>query len=83
MAQKISPQPNLPPGVYQHCSGKLYAVIDTACHSETLEWYVIYKPLYEHKGMPDTWIRPLTMFVEQLTINGVKIPRFKKIDPVA
>lgn len=75
--------PAIKKGVYQHYSGKLYEVVDVACHSETLRWFVVYKPLYEHEGMPDTWVRPLEMFFEEVTVNGERMPRFQKVDNIA
>ena len=63
-------------GKYKHYKGKEYEVIGTAKHSETLEDMVIYKALY---GNHDLWVRPLEMFVEEVTINKEKCPRFKYI----
>jgi len=68
--------PDIKFGKYRHYKGNLYEVIDIACHSETLDWYVVYKPLYEHEGKPDTWIRPYHMFFEVVTHNGKTMPRF-------
>lgn len=67
-------QYNLQPGIYQHYKGKLYKVIGTARHTETLEECVIYQALY---GDHDYWIRPAAMFCESIEIDGVMIPRFK------
>ncbi|NUM51307.1 MAG: DUF1653 domain-containing protein [Flavobacteriales bacterium] len=63
-------------GIYKHYKGKKYEVIGIASHSETLEEFVVYKPLYptEHS----LWIRPKTMFFEMVEINGKKIKRFQK-----
>lgn len=80
MKDTIRPQPELKTGTYRHYSGKLYKVSGLACHSETLEWYVLYEPLYEHTGMPDTWIRPYDMFTEQVEVAGKPVPRFEYID---
>ena len=60
-------------GLYQHYKGPLYRVIDVATHSETEESLVIYQALYGEKG---TWARPLSMFQESITIDGVERPRF-------
>lgn len=63
-------------GIYQHYKGNYYEVIDIAKHSETLEDMVIYRTLYGDFGL---WVRPLAMFLEQIEINGKKIPRFRFI----
>ncbi len=63
-------------GIYKHVkSGKEYQVIGVAKHSETLEDLVVYKTLYENK-LSKLWVRPLSMFTEEVEINGVKTPRF-------
>lgn len=72
--------PSLPLGEYQHYKGKRYQVLGVGCHTETTEYFVVYSPLYEHAGQPDIWIRPYDMFMETVEIDGVTIPRFKKID---
>lgn len=64
-------------GIYEHFKGNRYRVIGVARHSETLEEMVIYQALY---GKEDVWVRPLSMFLEIVEINGQKIPRFKFLD---
>ena len=71
----------IPKGVYEHYKGKRYEVLDAARHSETLEWMVIYKALY--KGdFPDgtLWVRPLAMFTENVSVNGKRVPRFRRVE---
>lgn len=63
-------------GVYEHYKGKQYLVIGRAKHSETLEDMVVYIDLYINE-MGSMWVRPLSMFLEDVEINGNKIPRFK------
>ncbi len=63
-------------GKYRHYKGKEYEVIGIARHSETLEELVIYRALY---GDCALWSRPLNMFLEDVEIEGVKIPRFKYV----
>lgn len=59
---------------YEHYKGAHYKVIGIAHHSETLEELVVY--LDEHGT---TWVRPLAMFVENVTVNGQTRPRFQPI----
>ena len=68
-------------GKYSHYKGKEYEVIGEALHSETMEKMVIYKPLYHSPEFESgtLWVRPLTMFLETVVIEGAEIPRFKKI----
>ena len=64
-------------GKYQHSkTGSYYRVIGVARHSETLEEYVVYEALYD-KPKSKFWVRPIKMFLEKVTINGQKVPRFK------
>ncbi|NCP63341.1 MAG: DUF1653 domain-containing protein [Paraglaciecola sp.] len=63
----------LQPGIYRHYKGQNYQVIGEAQHSEDESLYVVYKPLY---GEQSLWIRPLSMFVEHVEVNGVRLPRF-------
>lgn len=65
-------------GTYQHYKGKKYTVLGVAKHSETLEDLVVYISLYENE-MASMWVRPLKMFLENVIINGEKVPRFKKV----
>jgi hypothetical protein len=57
----------LRPGRYRHYKGNDYDVIGIARHSETEEEMVVYRKLY---GDHSLWVRPLTMFREQVEING-------------
>ena len=70
---------NLKLGKYQHYKGRLYKVIGIAKHSETLEEFVVYRALYNSPefGKKALWIRPRKMFLENVRVNGKKVPRFK------
>ena len=63
-------------GKYKHYKGKEYEVIGIARHSETLEELVVYRALYQNKG-ENLWVRPLKMFLEEVEIEGKKMPRFE------
>ncbi len=62
------------PGKYRHFKGNLYQVEDVAQHSETLEYFVVYRALYGEAGL---WIRPLKMFTEIVERDGKSFPRFE------
>ena len=65
-------------GIYEHYKGKRYEVIGTARHSETQEELVVYKALYITEfGEDSLWVRPLSMFIETVTLDGKEIPRFR------
>ena len=63
-------------GKYKHYKGKEYEVIGIARHSETLEELVVYRALYQTEG-ENLWVRPLKMFLEEVEIEGKKMPRFE------
>lgn len=68
----------LKPGIYRHYKGKEYRVIGVAKHSETLEDLVVYEALYENETSK-LWVRPLSMFLETVAIEGKEVPRFEYI----
>ena len=65
---------HIPLGLYRHYKGQDYSVVGFARHSETEETMVLYVPLYGKGGY---WVRPLSMFIETVTVDGVKQPRFQ------
>lgn len=69
----------IPKGMYQHYKGGNYTVLFCATHSENLEEYVVYTHI-ENDSVAEYWIRPVSMFLEMIHVNGEQIPRFKKID---
>lgn len=71
---------NIIRGRYRHYKGQEYEVLGTARHSETLEWLVVYQACYGEKGL---WVRPLSMFVEEVIVEGRSVPRFALVLPVA
>ena len=67
--------------IYRHYKNKDYEVLWIVKHSETLEDLVLYKALYDSKEFwaNALWVRPKSMFCENIVINNEKIPRFKYI----
>lgn len=61
-------------GIYEHYKGNRYDVIDTARHSETEELLVLYRPMYGDEAL---WVRPFSMFFEDVEVDGLVKPRFK------
>jgi len=60
-------------GIYRHYKGKRYELLDIATHSETLESMVVYRQLY---GDGKMWVRPLSMWSEQVQSGDITVPRF-------
>lgn len=69
-------KPNIRPGKYRHFKGGEYEVLGLARHSETEEWLVVYRPLYGEGGL---WVRPVSMWGEQVERDGIVGPRFSWI----
>ncbi len=69
-------------GIYKHYKGGEYEVMRVGRDSENLELVVIYRALYESEefGPNAIWVRPLKMFEEKVVVDGVKQPRFRKVD---
>ncbi len=75
-AEVMPPLIVTPPGRYRHYKGMEYEVVGTVRHSETLEPLTLYRALYGEQGL---WVRPAAMFNEDVTIDGIEQPRFRKI----
>ena len=67
----------IPSGRYRHYKGNDYTVIGVARHSETLEELVIYRAEYGERGL---WVRPAAMFQEIVEVDGVTVPRFRRVE---
>jgi len=65
------------PGRYRHFKGNEYEVIGVAKHSETLEPMVVYRALYGEGGL---WVRPVSMWNEQVEREDYSGPRFVSIE---
>lgn len=63
-------------GRYRHFKGGEYRVIGIARHSETLEEMVVYEALYGEGGL---WVRPASMWNEEIERDGKKFKRFEFI----
>ena len=81
MDDEFTPKPSIKTGRYRHYKGNDYEVLDVVCHSEKLEWLVLYKRLYDREG-PELWVRPYAMFIEKVEYEGQTVPRFEYIGPV-
>ncbi len=71
--------------VVRHYKGKTMKILHIARHSEDLSLYVVYQKLYydEQFGELSIFVRPLTMFLEKVLVEGVEIPRFSVIPALA
>ena len=67
-------------GYYRHYKGGIAKVIDEAKNSETGEEYVAYYHKESETRKIVLWVRPKKMFLENVTINNKKIPRFEYIE---
>ena len=67
------------PGIYKHYKGKLYHGMAVVMHSESHEEMVLYRGLYDAY---DLYVRPRTMFEEDVEIDGKVMPRFELIQPI-
>ncbi len=69
---------NLPVrGRYRHFKGMEYEVVGIAHHSETMEDMVVYRALY---GEGELWVRPASMWDEEVVRDGVTYKRFTLIE---
>lgn len=64
--------------LYRHYKNKLYKLLGVVKHSETLEDYVLYKPL-ENNLDDQLWVRPKDMFFEKILKDDQKIFRFEPV----
>ena len=77
MSQSNTAPASIVAGRYRHYKGMEYQVIGLVKHSETEETLVLYKMLY---GDFSSWVRPYSMFVETIEINGEIKPRLELIE---
>jgi hypothetical protein len=63
-------------GIYQHSKNKqLYQVVALSRSVDDLSWWVVYTCLYEN-SVSQVWHRRAAMFLEEVELEGVKVPRF-------
>lgn len=77
MKQPIRPVERDIEGLYRHYKGGVYRVVCLAHHSETLEDMVVYEPT---DGQTGVWVRPASMWDEDVVVDGVVKKRFEKIN---
>lgn len=63
------------PGTYEHYKGGLYTVLYVAMHTETGEELVVYQSLCDGR----MWVRPRSMFCDEVILGGSRFPRFMKL----
>ena len=61
---------------YRHFKGNVYRVRHIAKHSETREDMVVYQAMYGERGI---WVRPLSMFKDEIERDGKTFRRFSPI----
>lgn len=61
--------------IYKHYKGNVYKIIALGKHSETEEDMIVYQNV--DKG--DIWVRPKSMWNEEVLVDGKKVLRFSLI----
>ena len=61
---------------YRHFKGNVYRILHIAKNSETLEEMAVYQAMYGERGI---WVRPKTMFEEEIERDGMTFRRFEPI----
>ena len=64
-------------GIYRHFKGNRYRLLYVATHSETMEPMVVYQALYGEQGI---WVRPASMWTEQVERADYSGPRFSLVE---
>ncbi len=67
----------IPCGRYRHFKGGEYEVLAVGRTSEEETPVVVYRALYGERGI---WVRPASMWLENVERDGKSMPRFAKID---
>lgn len=76
-----TPQPQIEVGAFYRNTknNNIYRVLAISKHSETLEDLVIYEAQYDNP-MSKVWARPIAMFFEEVERNGIRQPRFERVE---
>ena len=61
--------------IYKHYKGNVYKIIALGKHSETEEDMIV----YQHVDKGDIWVRPKSMWNEEVLVDGKKVLRFSLI----
>jgi hypothetical protein len=64
-----------PVDLYKHYKGGIYKILHYGTHTETGERMVVYK----QPNGASIWVRPASMFFENVLVDGISQPRFKLI----
>ena len=62
-------------GRYFHYKGNEYVVLMLAKNTETMEAVVVYRDRFDATKV---WVRPLTMFLEKVSVDGEWVNRFQE-----
>jgi hypothetical protein len=68
-------------GMYRHYKGGLYEVLGEALDCEEHTELVVYVSKSESKefGIGSMWVRPKASFIEEVEVEGERVPRFLKL----
>jgi len=78
----LNREPIIKSGCYIHFKGDMYMVLGEARHSETLEDFIVYNPAWSgniDQANFDYLVKPVSAFLENLTIDGQVVPRFREV----
>jgi hypothetical protein len=63
--------------IYRHYKGNVYRVLHIAKHSETHEDMVVYQDINSPNKI---WVRPASMWNDDITVNGETVKRFQLLE---
>lgn len=74
LQEKLLPQTG---SIYEHYKGQRYQILTVGRHTETLEELVVYQALQDS----EIWVRPVSKFLETISLDGQMRPRFQLVQP--